>query len=473
VPNGASTALAGGPFAPSSSPTIDLERFRGAFAVVILPTLNEEAGLERTLSELPFDHFDEPGRRVVPLVIDGGSTDRTIEVARAWNIPVLGQTSRGKGGAMLEAIAWVHRQGIPYVIVLDADATYPPDRIVPALDLLGGGTDLVVGVRRPTWGPPREWKDLIHRIGNLLMSYASSVLSRRAILDLCSGFWGVSTDRFMELGLGEGTFAIEAELVLKSIRRGYSMVQIPVDYRERLGNPKLEAVRDGGPILMTIFEYARPAPPSLSPSPSPSAAIAPWESDLLSIGLTLGIRGAVVRCAPSERVEASRLAQFLQRNLPDTRIAVSPSTGRASLDGSVSAPGFPARESDMDPTPSPFVVSLPSSGVDPGKARVITVSIHSHRRSLTIELPSRAPTPVPDPPTARLWSRAGGWMGETVHRSRESFPSLLVVTTRLNFQPDRQQQTLLSANGFRVVEERVSKDEPASPPNLGLESSSG
>jgi hypothetical protein len=64
-------------------------------------------------------------------------------------------------------------------------------------------------------------------------------------------------------------------------------------------------------------------------------------------------------------------------------------------------------------------------------------------------------------------------MGETVHRSRESFPSLLVVTTRLNFQPDRQQQTLLSANGFRVVEERVSKDEPASPPNLGLESSSG
>src|SRR5208282_543121 len=175
--------------------------------------------------------------------------------------------SRGKGGAMLEAIRWVHQQGIPFAVVLDADATYPPDRILPTLDLLRRGTDLVIGVRRPVWGPPSDLKDLVHRVGNLVMSYTSSALARRPILDLCSGFWGVSTERFMELGLGDTTFAIEAELVLKSIRRGFSVQQIPVQYRERLGIAKLHAVRDGGQILLTILQYARGGPTTPSPGP--------------------------------------------------------------------------------------------------------------------------------------------------------------------------------------------------------------
>src|SRR5580658_28406 len=336
---------------------VDLQRFRGAFAAVILPTLNEEKGLERTLSELPLDTFNGVGHRIVPVVIDGGSTDGTLEVARKWDIPVLKQTSRGKGGAMLEAIRWVYQQGIPYAVVLDADATYPPDRILPTLDLLRRGTDLVIGVRRPVWGPPSDLKDLVHRVGNILFSYTSSLLARRSILDLCSGFWGVSTARFIELDLDDTGFAIEAELVLKSIHRGLSVHQIPVDYFERVGQAKLRALRDGGKILATILRNGRPGPVSVPPRQNS----APLGRDLLSIGLALGLTGALLECAPSGAPEAGQIAHYLQRSLPQTQV-------RIGIRGSepIAAGDIPHRSRrrgvpESQPSLPPFLVSLPSA----------------------------------------------------------------------------------------------------------------
>jgi dolichol-phosphate hexosyltransferase len=432
---------------------VDLQRFRGAFAAVILPTLNEEKGLERTLSELPLDRFEEPGHRIVPVVIDGGSTDGTLEVARRWDIPVLRQTSRGKGGAMLEAIAWVHRQGIPFVVVLDADATYPPDRILPTLDLLRGGTDLVIGVRRPVWGPPSDLKDLVHRVGNLVFSYASSLLTRRTILDLCSGFWGVSTERFMELGLDDQTFAIEAELVLKSIRRGLNLQQIPIRYRERIGTAKLRAIRDGGQILLTVFQYARPSPTAVTPE---LAAPAPWNRDLLSIGLSLGISGAVVECAPRDAVEAADIARFLRRNLPETRVRVG--SYRPSPPSGLAGNAAESHSSPLDApnAETPLLVTFPPASFGPSDSRSMTVSLGNRSRILTIELPSGEGDDLDSAGERGPWSRAGAWSGST-RPHREKFPSLLVVTSRLNFELERQQETLLSANGFRLIARAAEK----------------
>lgn len=81
----------------SKTRTIMVDSFEAANAAIILPTLNEEAGLSQTLEDIPFDRLAGAGWRVRPLVVDGGSTDRTLEVAAAWGIPVLHQKSRGKG----------------------------------------------------------------------------------------------------------------------------------------------------------------------------------------------------------------------------------------------------------------------------------------------------------------------------------------------------------------------------------------
>ncbi|MGD0588838.1 MAG: glycosyltransferase family 2 protein [Thermoplasmata archaeon] len=425
---------------------VDVAKFRGVLAVVILPTLNEEKGLARTLGDLPLDRFAEPGHRIQPLIIDGGSTDGTLEVARKWNIPVLRQTSRGKGGAMLEAITWVHRMGIPFVVVLDADATYPPDRILPTVDLLRGGTDLVIGIRHPEWGPPSDFKDLSHRVGNVFLSYAASFLAHRPILDLCSGFWGVSTQQFMDLHLDASSFAIEAELVLKSIRRGYSIHQIPVAYRQRLGTAKLRALADGSQILWAILRHARPSRTAAENGQGPAS----WARDLLSIGIVLGSFGALLECAPSEAAEAGQVARYLQGQLPETRIRIEARAPASPFSPMGSIGASPAWEIDAGTSFFPLSASLPCAGSAAGEARSVSVFIRSQRRRLTIELPSNE-TAAPGQPTSLSMSRSGGRkLPGLPHRTQ--FPSLLVVTSRLNFQPERQQQTLLSANGFHPTE---------------------
>ena len=434
-----------GPPTPDPSAEIDLSRFRDALAVVILPTLNEEQGLARTLEDLPLHQFDELGRRVETLVVDGGSTDDTLKVAHLWDIPVLKQAGRGKGGAVLEAVAWVHRLGIPFAVVLDADATYPADRILPALDLLRGGTDLVIGVRHPAWGPPSNVTDLVHRLGNLGMSYAASLLSRRPILDLCSGFWGVSTERFMQLELDDSSFAIEAELVLRAVRRGFIIHQIPVDYHERVGHAKLRAFRDGSRILRTILREARRARRPDENGFTPDR----WGRDLLSIALTLGTSGALLECAPSGAFDARQIARYLRPNLPGTRVRVGGPVPAHGSSANVGVQLPPAEELDSASSASPLSVSLPSEGAYGGEGQSATVSIRYQSRELTIELLPNS-TEVDSDPSTSIWSRSGGWKGSSLPH-RATSPSLLVLTSRLNFQPEQRQRTLLSANGYHLV----------------------
>jgi glycosyltransferase involved in cell wall biosynthesis len=403
-------------------------------AVVVLPTLNEELGLERTLSELPFDRFGDPSFPVQPVIIDGGSTDGTLEVARKWNVEVLKQTTKGKGAAVLEAIEWARQRGVPFVVVLDADATYPPSAIVPALNLLREGSDLVIGVRRPVGGAPHRLLDMIHRIGNVVLSYTASVLTGRTVLDICSGFWAVSTEKFARLEVGAAEFAIEAELILKAVRAGLEVAQIPIDYRERLGQAKLHTVQDGGSIFLSVLEFAR------GPTRAGRVTYAPSvpAREILSIGLIAQSRTAILECRPSEFQLANRIGLLLRRSLPGADVRVQPTVPE------VDSPGSPLTAADG---PS-LLVPLRGSSFGDG-AETYTVSIRPIEKELTIHVPSEHAAhpallegPAPPPVRRRLSQRLPGFRHIAV---------LGAVTTRMNFDPDRLQARMLSANGFRVV----------------------
>jgi Glycosyl transferase family 2 len=418
---------------PTPSLTVPRVRIQdlllGAEAVVILPTLNEEHGLERTLSEIPFDRFQDPNHRVVTFVIDGGSTDGTVAVAQRWGIPVFRQTTRGKGAAVLEALKWARDAGVAHAVLLDADATYPPQVIVPALRLLREGTGLVLGVRRPVGGPPRRLVDLLHRVGNVALSYLATVITGKPVLDICSGFWGVSTEMFERLGVGTGEFAIEAELVMKAVRAGVDVTQIPIEYRQRIGESKLHTFRDGGAIFLSILRFGGRAP---SPDPDQPIPISPAR-ELLSIGLIAESRSAVLQCAPEDFQLANRIGLLLDQGLPEARVRVRPEFAAAG------APSPPEGES--------LLVTLPVPGDE--RSSTLTVAIRPREKELTIRL--RSPeNPLPLAPAFPAVNAIR--FSQRLKRSvAKSAAALGPVTSRMNFEPRRQQQTMLRANGFRVV----------------------
>ncbi len=418
--------------------------FRKAHAIVILPTLNEEGGLRHTLDGLQLPVLRSSARRVETLVVDGGSTDRTLEVAAAAGVPSVRQTTRGKGAAVREAVAWANAQGIPYAIVLDADATYPPDRVLDALELLEQGIDLVVGVRRPVHGPPISFREASHRLGNIGLSFTASWLAHRTIFDLCSGFWGVATGRFVGLDLERSHFAIEAELVLKSISSGFRVVQIPVEYRERVGEAKLRAVRDGSRILLTILRHGRAAPAHLNGSDLPE----PGLSVLLSIGLITGSHSAVLQCGPFDSPTARDVAAELRRTFPQTEVEV----------GSDAATPAPEPTRDLE-DPGRMVISL-RPGVDlTSDARSMAVSVGSVERRLTVEVPIR----IASAPDSGPENRSGGWLAPPPAPGSARFPSLEVLTSRLSYDRVHLQRSMLSANGFDVRERPPPRRSPVEP----------
>jgi dolichol-phosphate hexosyltransferase len=412
--------------------------FASCTALVVLPTLNEEAGLERTLASLPASLRPGGEGSVRVAVIDGGSTDGTVAVARRARVPLLRQRGRGKGEALVEALTWARAHGIAHVVVLDADATYPAGQIGPALALLRAGTDLVVGVRRPVWGPPRNAGEFLHRAGNILLSGTASVLSGHTVLDICSGFWGVSTERFAELGLGEAEFAIEAELVVKAFRSGWRVAQIPVEYTDRVGESKLRAWRDGAAIFLSILQFARP-----TQYPGGARSVHRTRlSHLLSIGLITSSSGAVVACGPSEQKRAEDLARALRTALPQVSVEVS---------------GLPAAVPGGDAgARPPLVVRLPREGPDDSNPP-LTIAIHSDERRLSIQLPPPQEANSPRP-NVRRWEFRGSWILGVPR------PELLaVVTSRLNYDLTAQHRTMLWANGLSGEERTGTTGRPFGP----------
>jgi hypothetical protein len=394
-------------------------------ALVVLPTLNEEEGLDRTLAALPpeLHRNGDPTVRVV--VIDGGSTDGTVEVARRAHVPVLRQQGRGKGEALVEAVEWARSRRISHVVVLDADATYPPDQIEPALALLRAGTDLVVGVRRPVWGPPRTVRELVHRAGNVLLSGTASLLSGQTILDVCSGFWGVSTEKFCEIRLGEAEFAIEAELVVKSLRAGLRVAQIPVRYSDRVGQSKLRTWSDGGAIFLSILQFARSAPRGISAHNAARTRL----PHLLSIGVITSPSGARIACDAGEQLRAEELARALRTGLPQVHVEVGEALPVRSEGGRASRP--------------PLVVRFPRRASGDPHAPV-TVAIHTDEHRLSIRLPPARGEPENCPTEEPRGGRPARDVG-----TRWS-AVLAVVTSRLNYDLVVQHRAMLWANGLSI-----------------------
>lgn len=377
-----STPRAGAPLTAQPSD------FEGADIVVVLPTLNEKDGLSRTLEEIPLEPMLASGWTVKRLVVDGGSTDGTLEVARKWSVPVLPQVSRGKGAAIREALEWLAARNVRFAVVLDADCTYPGAMVPAMAQLLDAGSQLVVGVRQPTRSARDDPREFIHRVGNRLLNLTASQVSGLPILDLCSGFWAVDVRAASHLNLVTNGFEIEAELFTKSYRAGYTVTQIPVSYRDRVGVAKLNALRDGSRILLTTIRFGRRRLTAAFRPPAPSRL-----RDFLSIAMMHNADDFLLVTDASRSAEADEIARRIRASRPGARVEVQTVAG--GILGGV-APDRPVPGARPALTISLPAATAPSSAAFvhlPGSGRLIAIK-------------DEHADPEPAPPLA---SRSGGF----------------------------------------------------------------
>jgi glycosyltransferase involved in cell wall biosynthesis len=217
---------------------------------VIVPTLNEEGNIGNAIQQLHYAGF----RNV--LVIDGNSSDRTVEIAKDLGVNVAFQRGKGKGVALRQAFGF---EGISSrVVMMDADGSMDPKEILAFLEPLKNGADMVKGSRFMAGGFSEDITPF-RRIGNGLFVFLVNWLCKAKYTDLCYGFAVFKKHALDKLCpcLESTGFEIEAELFIKAKKLGLNVVEVPsVERVRKQGVSNLNAFKDGLRILKTIFQEA-------------------------------------------------------------------------------------------------------------------------------------------------------------------------------------------------------------------------
>ena len=215
-------------------------------AVVLIATLNEAEGIGPTLVELG-DVLGEPKF----LVVDGMSTDRTVEVAKEMGAEVLLQEGRGKGNAIAQAIMSIDVD-TEYVVFVDADFTYPAEYLPRMIGILEENEDvgMVCGNRFNEHFHLRAMHNMYY-LGNRVLAFMHNLFNGVKMRDPLTGLRVVRREALEGWRPKSKGFDLEVEMNHFVEKKGFRIEEIPIHYRERLGEKKLR-LRHGFAILKRI-----------------------------------------------------------------------------------------------------------------------------------------------------------------------------------------------------------------------------
>lgn len=222
---------------------------------VLIPCLNEEAGIATVISSIPLQKLSRNGFCCEALVIDNNSSDNTAMVARAAGARVVTETRKGKGYAIRTGFQSISGD-TDYVVMIDGDNTYRPEEILRLIELLESKfCTVVLGSRLYGKIAPGSMYAL-NKFGNHLYSLLVRMLYGVKVTDALSGFYAWNYQAVLNLKphLTSSGFTIEMEMITKMAKLGEEIYTVPVSYNARLGESNLNPFKDGARILAVLLK---------------------------------------------------------------------------------------------------------------------------------------------------------------------------------------------------------------------------
>lgn len=214
---------------------------------ILIPTLNEEESIGKVI-----DGFIKEGFSNI-LVIDGNSTDKTREIAKSKGAKVIIQSGKGKGQAVKEAFSIINDD---IIVLVDGDGTYLPEEAKKLIEPIKKGiAEHVIGNRFAKFEKGAFTR--LNLIGNKLLNLFFRLSYGIELHDILSGYRALKKEVYKSVELRKTGFEVETELTVETLAKGFRVVEVPITYKKRKGETKLNPIKDGFRIASTIYSLIK------------------------------------------------------------------------------------------------------------------------------------------------------------------------------------------------------------------------
>ena len=224
---------------------------------VIIPAFNEENSVGKVVRDIPKDWVKEI------IVANNNSNDLTPINAKKAGAVVVDEPIQGYGNACLKGMAYLVENNITpdIVVFLDADYSDYPEQLIDLVQpIINDGVDLVIGSR--ALGKKERHSMTPQQIfGNWLATFLIKLLYKVEFTDL-GPFRAIRYDSLLKIDMQDRTYGWTVEMQVKAAKLKMKSVELPVDYRVRIGKSKVSGtlkgtIMAGYKIITTIFKYSR------------------------------------------------------------------------------------------------------------------------------------------------------------------------------------------------------------------------
>lgn len=212
----------------------------------MIPAYNEENSLPAVIHEIPRDISGVD--QVEVLVINDGSTDATVEVAKGAGADrvISHKKNMGLGVTFKDGLEEALRMGADVIVNTDADGQYNGAEIPRLIEsILKEEADVVIGNRQIDELDHMPWQK---KAGNKMATWVTRRVTGLPILDAQTGFRAFSREAALRMTLVSGSYTYVQETLIEAANKRLKVEQIPIEFRRRVGPSRL---------ISNIFKYAK------------------------------------------------------------------------------------------------------------------------------------------------------------------------------------------------------------------------
>lgn len=216
---------------------------------VVICTLNEERTIAH-LAKKALQHANEV------CVVDGNSSDRTVQRAKRAGADILFEEGKGKGCAIRTA---AKKKDYDIFVFMDADMSHDPEEIPKLVDpIINGDADHVTGSRLIGGSDELHgtFDEFLRLAGSAFVTWCINARFKVRISDSQNGFRAIKGDILKDLDLRESSTTIEQEMIMRTLKKGYLLDEVPThEYKRKYGKSRISVLRQSHRYIYSLIKY--------------------------------------------------------------------------------------------------------------------------------------------------------------------------------------------------------------------------